>query len=120
MTSMRRTDQGKKYDAKSLSENLRDLDDAQRRGVRWTSRVVEALYTEPMWLGGLRAKPRAILAGNIQSMNGPEAPVSSAGALVHFVWDGPERGARITKIQGMTAGSDTKYRFTFLIAQGVG
>ena len=117
MTFMRRTDQGAEYDKRSLSENLRDLDNALKRGVKLRPRVYEAIYTEPMWLGGLRSAPLAIIAARIQAVNGPEVPVSAAGALVHFVWDGPERGARITKIQGMTSGT-VQYRFTFLIASG--
>jgi hypothetical protein len=117
MTFMRRSDQSEKYDARSLSENMRDLDNALKRGMKWSARKVEALYTEPMWVR-LPSAPLAILAGRIQQINGPELPVSLAGALVHFVWDGPEKGARITKIQGMTSGT-TAYRFTFLIAEGV-
>jgi hypothetical protein len=116
MSFMRRSDQGREYDARSLSENMRDIDNALRRGVKWTPRVVETLYTEPMWIR-LRSAPIAIIAGRIQSLNGPEVPLSAAGALVHFVWDGPEKSARITKIQGMTSGT-AQYRFTFLIAEG--
>lgn len=117
MSFMRRSDQSREYDARSLSENMRDLDNMLRRGVKWTARKVEALYTEPMWIR-LPSAPMAILAARIQKVNGPEVPVSAAGALVHFVWEGAEQGARITKIQGMTSGTEA-YRFTFLIAEGV-
>lgn len=114
---MRRTDQGKEYDKRSLSENLRDLDQAQRRGAKLHLREFAAIYTEPFWMGSLKSKPAGILCIRIQAVNGPEVPVSAAGALVHFVWDGPDKGARITKIQGMTSGT-AQYRFTFLIAAG--
>lgn len=117
MTFMRRSDQGKEYDARSLNENMRDLDNALKRGVKLTRKIVETIYSEPMWIR-LPSAPLAMLAARIQQVHGPEVPVSGAGALVHFVWDGPEQGARITKIQGMTSGT-TQYRFTFLIAQGV-
>lgn len=117
MTFMRRSDQGKQYDARSLSENMRDLDQTARSGPKMTARVVEALYTEPMWLGGIRSVPIAIMLARIQLVNGPETPVTCSG-LVHFVWEGPPRGARITKIEGLSSTSE-RYRFTFLIVEGV-
>jgi hypothetical protein len=116
MTFMRRTDQGKEYDARSMSENLRDMDQALRRGIKWRARVYEALYTSPMWLGGLRSRPFCILLGNVQAINGPEVPIAGANGFVQFVWDGPEQGARITTLAGLTSGS--QYRFSFLIAEG--
>jgi len=116
MTFMRRSDQGDKYDKRSLSENLRDLDQTARSGPKLTARVLEALYTEPMWLGAIQSVPIAILLARIQLIKGPESPVDCSG-LVHFVWEGPPRGARIVKIQGLAAGSE-RYRFTFLIVEG--
>ncbi|HKZ83152.1 MAG TPA: hypothetical protein VJ793_05795 [Anaerolineae bacterium] len=116
-----RPNQGKEYDGPALSKALREVNASMRGGMQWTPRVFTSLYTEPMQLGALRVAPIAILCGRVQSVNGPEVPVSAAGALVHFVWEGVERGARITKIQGMTPSATEQYRFTFLIAsQGGG
>lgn len=85
--------------------------------MKWSSREVVAYYTEPMSLGGLRTQPFAIVLGRIRAMNAPEAPVD-CGSLVHFIWDGPDQGARITDIDRLTPSTDTEYRFTFLIAEG--
>lgn len=115
MSFMRRTDQAKDYDQRSMSENMRDLDDAIRRGARVRVSLFEGFYTEPMWIGDLRSSPVAILLGRIQAVNSPEEPVANVASLVHFVWDDTQQGARITKISGLTAGTSTQYRFVFLL-----
>lgn len=113
---IRRRDQGAKYDGRSISENMRDLDAGMRRGLRWSPRVIDsAYYTEPLWLGGLAQPPLGITLIRLQALNGPEAAVAGVSGLVHFVMENDGR-ARITKIAGLTASTDTQYRFTFAVA----
>lgn len=116
MTRMRRSDQSTEYDGRSISENLRDLDSQARSGGRVRVHQFTGYYTEPMAIGGarFRLQPIAILLARIVAKNSPEIPVADVGSLVHYVWDA-RQGARVTKIQGLTANSDTEYEFTFLM-----
>lgn len=114
MPRMRKSDQAPEYDARSLSENMRDLDSLARAGARLRLHEHTSLYTEPMPISGFPVKPKAILLVNVRSQNAPEVPVADAGPLVHFVWD-QRGGGRITKIQGMTPDTSTPYVFTFLL-----
>ena len=103
------------YDARSLGDQIRDLD--AFRGIGWAQKTCDMLYTEPMWVGEIFARPAAIIVGSVVDMNAQESPVS-AGGIAHFVWDGQRNGAKITKIDGLTQGK--QYRFNFLIAHGRG
>lgn len=115
---MRYAGQPEKYDGRVLSESMRDLDSLSRGVVGFTPRVLEQFYVEPMWLGGMREAPLSIVLVRIQKINDLDAPVTAAGPLVHWVWDGASLGARITKIQGLTVTSPpTSYRYTFLVAE---
>jgi hypothetical protein len=116
--SMRRRFPGRDYEPQSQGEVQRDLDTSASVGITWTKKIVDdAAYTEPMWLGDLSAAPIALVVRVVDKQDQEGAVFCGTG--VHFVWDGEDKGARITSIDGMSAlGDGHKYQFTFLVAEG--
>lgn len=79
-------------------------------------RTVEALYAEPMTLVAAE-EPFSIELVRIANVFALEQPVSACFGMVHYVWRPQLGGAQITRIGGMSVGTNgtTKYRFYYRI-----
>lgn len=96
---------------RALAENTRDQDDAQRATVATEPLTLQAFYEEPFFLG-LESEPSVgIICARVRKVSDEEAPIPGAASLVHFWWDGASSRAVITKIDGLTVGTEYKFNF---------
>lgn len=98
---------------RSLGENVRDLNSPRRAAVEFDKVTVVSPFLTPLYLA-LPREPAGITAIRILREPDLETPVTYSGR-VNYVWEGSESRARITAIDGLTAGSPTIYRVTFLV-----
>lgn len=79
-------------------------------------RTIESLYAEPMTLTAAE-EPFCIELVRIANTLALEQPVSACFGMVHYVWRPQLGGAQITRIGGMSVGTNgtTKYRFYYRI-----
>lgn len=97
---------------RALAENFRDQDDAQRVQPGMYPRQLNAVYTEPFYLGLLDEPRVGILLCRVRNEPSDEVLVSGPTA-VFFVWDGVQQRAVIPSMPGLVLGNN--YRFNFLV-----
>lgn len=106
------------FDEKQAALGLlaRDTQELFNRLPVTEQKTVEALYAEPMVIGGLREEPFCIECVRVVNLFAPPTPVA-CGGMLHFYWLPQLSGAQITSIDGMSPVTDgaTRFRFYFRI-----
>lgn len=97
---------------RQLNQFARDVEHAFSLMLAIDIVLFTGVYTEPMFVG-FDHEPQMCIAGRVRSSTAPETAISGLGTSVQFVWEQPQARLRVTKIDGLTVG--TEYRFAFLM-----
>jgi hypothetical protein len=91
---------------------LRDID-AKVSSIPQLKKVeMDAPYTEPMFVVLDQNPIGGLICTRIRDANNLGQNIALTGGMVHWQWDGAR--AQIDSIDGMSVGSGSIYRFTFL------
>lgn len=101
------------WDDPNQGELARDVDDRLTALVPLALKEFNAQYSEPMYVG-LSKKPKGMLLVNVYNALTQEVP-QLTGGMVHFVWEGGQKRARINSIDGLTPTPGTTYHFALLL-----